>query len=307
MNWSDYGFRNYDAQIGRFTQLDPLTDEYPVYAPYQFAGNDPIANVDLDGLEPFNALFTGAGTAAADLGNVTVSAVRHVAVAAAPNALSIGGSFLKGLGQSALGTLAGIGNALIHPIETGKAVGHALAHPVQTGQALYNAAKNTYKEFKNGDANKRANILGNLTGDIAQAFIGTGEVKAAAYALEASKVERVLLKFGKEAQQSALKAEKALAEVNEKLTKSTLKLGQEMHKAYRANEVLDGVRIKEFRLPSGKRIDFIDLENRIIYELKPNNPRAIKMGHKQLEMYKAEIESMPRFKGGKWQTVLDTY
>lgn len=49
---NDYGFRNYDAQIGRFPQLDPLTDDYPELTNYQYAGNEPIANVDLDGLEP---------------------------------------------------------------------------------------------------------------------------------------------------------------------------------------------------------------------------------------------------------------
>ena len=54
LEWYDYGFRNYDAQIGRFTQLDPLTDDYPHYTPYQYAGNEPIANVDLDGLEEWN-------------------------------------------------------------------------------------------------------------------------------------------------------------------------------------------------------------------------------------------------------------
>lgn len=56
LNWYDYGFRNYDPQIGRFTQLDPLTDDYPFYTPYQFAGCEPIANVDVDGLEPANVL-----------------------------------------------------------------------------------------------------------------------------------------------------------------------------------------------------------------------------------------------------------
>ncbi|MEO6732216.1 MAG: RHS repeat-associated core domain-containing protein, partial [Ferruginibacter sp.] len=52
LNWYDYGFRSYDPQIGRFPQLDPLTDEYPELTPYQYAGCEPIANVDLDGLEP---------------------------------------------------------------------------------------------------------------------------------------------------------------------------------------------------------------------------------------------------------------
>ena len=56
LSWLDYGFRNYDPQTGRFPQLDPLTWEYPYYTPYQFAGNDPVAYVDLDGLEPLNVV-----------------------------------------------------------------------------------------------------------------------------------------------------------------------------------------------------------------------------------------------------------
>src|SRR5690606_22462357 len=51
LNWYDYGFRNYDPQIGRFPQLDPLTWDYPELTNYQYASNEPIANVDLDGLE----------------------------------------------------------------------------------------------------------------------------------------------------------------------------------------------------------------------------------------------------------------
>ena len=47
----DYGFRLYNPAIGRFLSVDPLAPEYPWYTPYQFAGNMPIAFIDLDGLE----------------------------------------------------------------------------------------------------------------------------------------------------------------------------------------------------------------------------------------------------------------
>lgn len=48
----DYGFRIYDARIARFLSVDPLTAHYSFYTPYQFAGNSPIAAIDLDGAEP---------------------------------------------------------------------------------------------------------------------------------------------------------------------------------------------------------------------------------------------------------------
>ena len=50
LNWLDYGFRNYDLQIGRFVQVDPLTDEMPDMSTYHYAYNDPIGNIDEDGL-----------------------------------------------------------------------------------------------------------------------------------------------------------------------------------------------------------------------------------------------------------------
>lgn len=71
------------------------------------------------------------------------------------------------------------------------------------------------------------------------------------------------------------------------------------------SDVADGVnKIKEYVLPSGKRVDFIDLENKIVYELKPNNPNQIRKGTKQLAGYLEEIESVF---GGGWSSVLDTY
>ena len=47
----DYGFRIYNAQLGKFLSVDPLTYDFPWWTPYQFAGNTPIMAIDLDGLE----------------------------------------------------------------------------------------------------------------------------------------------------------------------------------------------------------------------------------------------------------------
>jgi RHS repeat-associated protein len=47
----DYGFRIYNPALGKFLSVDPLTQSYPWYTPYQFAGNKPILCLDIDGLE----------------------------------------------------------------------------------------------------------------------------------------------------------------------------------------------------------------------------------------------------------------
>jgi len=43
--------RIYDTRVGRFLSVDPLTPKYPELTPYQFGSNNPIENIDLDGLE----------------------------------------------------------------------------------------------------------------------------------------------------------------------------------------------------------------------------------------------------------------
>ena len=59
-NIYDYGFRIYDPRLGRFLSIDPLFKTYPWYTPYQYAGNSPIAFIDLDGLERVLAItFNG--------------------------------------------------------------------------------------------------------------------------------------------------------------------------------------------------------------------------------------------------------
>ncbi len=107
LNWYDYGFRNYDAQIGRFPQLDPLTDGYPYYTPYQYAGNEPIANIDIDGLEPGTSIL-GNGLSG------TTKMLGEVVVKAAPKAASTatrvwgGVKALGSLVEMAAGAVGGI-------------------------------------------------------------------------------------------------------------------------------------------------------------------------------------------------------
>ena len=42
-------------EVSRFLSVDPLAKRFPFYTPYQYAGNSPIAAIDLDGLESFVA------------------------------------------------------------------------------------------------------------------------------------------------------------------------------------------------------------------------------------------------------------
>jgi hypothetical protein len=78
--------------------------------------------------------------------------------------------------------------------------------------------------------------------------------------------------------------------------------GREAHKNYE-NTLGEGYDFNK-ALPSGKRPDAIDAENRIVRELKPGNPRAIRRGERQVEGYKKELEQMT---GEKWTSHVDTY
>lgn len=52
-----YGMRYYAPWIARFISVDPLQFKYPIYTPYQYAGNKPISYIDLDGAEEYITIF----------------------------------------------------------------------------------------------------------------------------------------------------------------------------------------------------------------------------------------------------------
>ncbi len=51
LDWYDYGKRFYDAEVGRFTGVDPLAVKFSHLSPYNYASNDPVLKIDLWGLQ----------------------------------------------------------------------------------------------------------------------------------------------------------------------------------------------------------------------------------------------------------------
>ena len=51
LNWDTFRYRNYDSTTGRFMGVDPISEEYLSISPYQFAHNNPVWKIELEGLE----------------------------------------------------------------------------------------------------------------------------------------------------------------------------------------------------------------------------------------------------------------
>jgi RHS repeat-associated protein len=53
LGWYAYGFRYYDASIGRFVGVDPISSQFPHVSVFNYAENEPVASIDLHGLQRY--------------------------------------------------------------------------------------------------------------------------------------------------------------------------------------------------------------------------------------------------------------
>ncbi|MGN7724008.1 RHS repeat domain-containing protein [Chitinophaga sp. 22620] len=51
LNWYGFKWRDYDPQIGRFIEIDPLASDYTHNSPYAFSENHVTAHIELEGIE----------------------------------------------------------------------------------------------------------------------------------------------------------------------------------------------------------------------------------------------------------------
>ena len=97
LRWDFYDFRVLDSEIGRFIQVDPIAEQFPHVSPMNYAENEPIAHIDLHGLQKYkpkgqsidkpsdllstkmlNNLKEGAKTVAVEMGRIISDAVNTV-------------------------------------------------------------------------------------------------------------------------------------------------------------------------------------------------------------------------------------
>ena len=334
----DFGSRIYDGATGRWFVVDPQAEQFYGLSPYLAMGNSPIMVIDPDGEWIHilvGAVIGGVVNVVSNWDNIDSfgDGLKYFGVGAASGAVTAATGNL-----AAGGAIMGLGNGLVQgqrgydllqstamgaiTSAVGGSLGKAIS-PLVGKLGVDKLTQNITSPYIKNAINYGVNnaITGGLVGGTLSELTGgdfsdgfksgaafggatgaAGGLFQAHLQVKANNKELALQKELKE----PTKKEVLRGSRNPKV-KAAAARGREIHKQYNS-DLHDGVtKIKEYRLPSGKRIDFLDIENGKIYELKPNNLRAIKLGFKQLNTYLNELKSIPQFKNIDWKIILETY
>jgi RHS repeat-associated protein len=175
----DYGMRIYDNRVGRFLSVDPITKQYPMLTPYQFASNTPIQAIDMDGLEMVS-----------------------------PSAYSEDKQPMQGV-QKAAGTAASVMNRVdrVNPWNVSEermnqneqatgALVHAVANPTQTVKNIKKSIVNWKNQLVYGDPETSGRAFGSFLGVVGDVVMikGLGSSLLANY--EGNQIINKMLKDG---------------------------------------------------------------------------------------------------------------
>jgi len=341
LNWLDYGYRNYDPQIGRFPQLDPFSDDYASMTPFQYASNDPIANIDLDGLE--GALSTSFSTAQV-LGQVVVTPVRTATAAStvtstlktivnftsiAVNSAMIASNIINHVSSGPAGNGGPKYQAYLQLVATRGAL-DAIANANSLG--LYDLFGGNHTESYSTPEEQAAYLRGRLVGDafsMAQGdfeikggltaaavtggeTLGVGAAGGAVVALHGAGTGAVATNDAVWTFARLAKVTVVLKAASAKPPKSTFTNtgenkaaadGRDAHNKYDPGPTYK-TKAEDTRLQNGAVPDALDRINKVVRELKSDMTSAFPKGRSQVKRY---VRQLIKQYGGKWKYAVDTY
>lgn len=116
LNQYDYSARHYDPGYGRFTTMDPHSENYYSISPYAYVMNNPMRFTDptgKDGWDFLHAFVSGAEQKVGGAINVVVHPIETVVnMATAPAPTTIGEAVVNAADQTSMGSISTMMNAV---------------------------------------------------------------------------------------------------------------------------------------------------------------------------------------------------
>ena len=269
--------RNYDGLNGVFTTRDPLdgvNGTAVVGNAYHYGNNNPLSNMDPTGMSSMASSVSGTGDPSYLMQSSEIARQEILGFwNAGKGTVQLVSDVMSDVGSCA-GDHAECG--FTNTVTAAKGTANLVVHPSRFYDPCLKNPGKCYGEIA-------FQVL-------AAKAIPAAKAKIAAKLSAPSTIVKDAAIVATEAESVAVNGETAAT-----------KLGREMHKSWDYGPGFE----KEFTLEAGGRVDAINFETREVIELKPNNPRAIRLGERQVADYIAKLNE--QFPGDPWTGQVVTY